>query len=133
MSIQLTKSITAQLAPPESTPYRVVSKPDANIKTVQAWPITGSPWASIGAVCTLPNCTLTYRLVTMDLLGTVTSVGPSVTLTSGSGAADCGTTWLGTPSMEPAVSVCSDLLAMKVDSVSGGTWTINAAAFTPAS
>jgi hypothetical protein len=132
MSIQLTQSITVQLAPPESTPYRVVSAPDENIKTVRTWPTTGSAWATIGAVCTTASSTLTFRLVAMDLEGNVTYVGPTITLTTGSGAADCGTVWLATPSMDPTVSVSSDLIAMKVDSVSGGTWTVNAAAFTPA-
>jgi hypothetical protein len=132
MSIQLQQPIATQLAPPAVVQYRVVSEPDTNAELVQPWPITGAVWASIGGVCTKPGCTLAYRLLSMDLAGNVTSVGPSITLTSGSGAADFGTVWLGTPSIDPTVSVCSDLLALKVDSVSGGTWTLNANAFIPA-
>jgi hypothetical protein len=132
MSIKLAQSITAQLAPTTTTSYRLVSAPDTNIKTVEAWPTTGSAWATIGAVCTTASSTLTFRLVAMDLEGNVTYVGPTITLTTGSGAADCGTVWLATPSIDPTISVSSDLLAMKVDTVSAGTWTINAAAFTPA-
>ncbi len=111
---------------------RRVTAVDPDASQVPSWTISGAVWVSIGATCAQSSGSITFRLVFCDANGNLTGVAPPFTMTSGSGPADWGSAWLGTPqgSSLESIPVCADRMILKIDSIVG-TWMIAAQSFIP--
>jgi hypothetical protein len=101
-----------------------ITAPDGDISTIPRYPCGDASLVRLGAVCTTAGAALTCRIVFLDALGVFVAVSASVTFTADAKPLD-GTLYLATPDPDAWFPIGGpSIMAIHVDAVSGGTWTL---------
>ena len=105
-----------------------ITVPDKDITKLQRFACDGTNGVRVGAICDTASKQLQVRVVFWDSQGQLAPITAPTTFTSDTDAID-GTLFAATPSPDAWYPSCGcAAFSVHVDSVSGGTWTIQALA-----